>query len=219
MKTTETDAPGPEATAPPRRFRRLRRVLRPVQWAVNLAVAAGAMLAWTPAGDWLEKRLIAVDPPTKADYIVVLGGGHSRAVEAADLYRDGWAGKVIFTSRFDDADLLAEIARSHGVPKKDVITDRDAMRTADHPRTLAALPGVDKHAHRFLIVTSALHTSRARACFRRAGFRSVCMRAPNWEKGGRLAPRKKSLGVGPGNVPALVRELLAWGYYKLRGWL
>jgi len=218
MERTEPAEGSSQAAARPR-GRRLRKALLWVQWSIDAAVLVAAVLVWTPAGNWVERRLIAVDPLAKADYIVVLGGGYSRAVEAANLYRDGWASKVIVSSRGPQANVLSRIAQSYGVPQEAILVDPLAGRTADHPHTVQKLPGLDRQADRFLIVTSPLHTSRAQACFQHAGFRNVRMRVPNWQAGGRFDPRRPGRGTRLGDLPTMMRELLAWAYYKLRGWL
>ena len=152
---------------------------------VNLAVAGGLILVFTPAGDWLGNALISVDPLAKADYIVVLGGNRERGVEAANLYREGWAPKVIVTSTRDSVGGLAGIVKAYGVPADDILIDGEATRTANHPEAVARLPGVDKKTDRFIVLTSPYHTSRSRACFQRDGYEHVCMQSLGWSAGGR----------------------------------
>lgn len=184
---------------------------------VNLTVVGGILLVFTPAGDWAMERLIHVDPLERSDYIVVLGGDKERAAEGARLYRDGWAKKVIVTSGGDSAEQLGRTVEMYGVPRCDILIDRDARCTADHPRTIASVSGVDVGEDSFIIVTSMCHTSRARRCFAKQGYRKVCMRAPDWIMQNQLRPpahgwtgRAKHLG------PALY-EYAAWAYYALRG--
>jgi len=205
--------------ATPAKRSRARRLLRCAQWALNLLVLAAAVFVLTPIGDWTAGLLVDVDPLVKADCIVVLGGNRGRAVEAARLYREGWAERVIVTSTTDGAGPLAEVAIEYGVPREKVVIDNKATRTADHPRTVAALPGVDKAASRVLIVTSPLHTRRARACFRQAGYRRICMRAPAWELDEELRLLPQDVKGRARRLPSVVYEALAWVYYKLLGWI
>lgn len=176
-----------------------------------------AVLVVTPLGDRLSERLITVDPLAKADFIVVLGGGHERAVEAARLYRDGWAPKVVVSSAGHWADDLADIVNAYGVPRSDILIDRQATRTHDHPRTVAQLPGIDPKSQRFIVVTSGYHTRRAANCFRQAGYSQLILRSPDWENGGRFAGERKWPDRFR-DIPAVSRELLANLYYSLRGW-
>jgi len=189
------------------------------QWTLNLTVAAVAVWVFTPAGDWHARKLVRVDPPGQADYIVVLGGGHDGAVEAAALHADGVAPEVIVTSTGEGAETFVRILTAYGVPAGAIRADPNAARTADHPRTVAALPGVDKQADRFCIVTGVLHTSRARACFERAGYRHVAMAAPRWQFAGPLAPAEGAWAHRVQRLPAAIYETVAWAYYRLRGWL
>jgi uncharacterized SAM-binding protein YcdF (DUF218 family) len=172
----------------------------------------------TPVGDWVGDLLVDVDPLVRADYIVVLGGDPERAVEAARLYREGWAGTVIFSSLAQHVGEDVEIARMYGVPTEAILVDGRARRTVNHPETIALLPGVDREKDRFLLVSGLYDTSRAKACFLRAGYRHASMRAPGWRlyewerlPRGRMK-RARDLSIK-------VYETLAWGYYKVRGWL
>ena len=192
---------------------------RLAQWGVNLTVLAVLALVFTPAGDWLGDSLVDVDPLARADYIVVLGGRRERAVEAANLYRRGWAPKVIVTSTKASAPGLAKVVEAYGVPKEDILIDSAAVRTASHPKTVAAVPGVTPATDRFIIVTSSYHTSRSRACFELGGYKHICMHAPGWRDGGRH-------GAGPGawslraeTLAAKIYEVLAWAMYSVRGWV
>jgi len=203
----------------PRRSR-VRRIAVFVQWIVNLVALLCIALVFTPAGDWLGDALIDVDPLTeKADYIVVLGGDHERGVEAANLYREGWAPKVLVTSSREDAAALAEVVKACGVPVGDVLIDGEATRTADHGETVARLPGIDKLANRFIIITSPYHTSRAKACFQRDGYRHICMQGPRWRAGGRYMPDEFGWTQRAATLGSKLYEVLAWAMYRVRGWL
>ena len=177
-----------EAHEPTRKKSVLSRLLKILQWTASAVVVLALVYVFTPVGDWIGHRLIVVDPLAEADYIVVLGGDRARAVEAANLFRRGWAKKVIFSSHDEGADDLAATARAYGLPAAAVLLDRQAARTASHPRTVAQLPGVRKDADRFIILTSPYHTARVRGCFMKAGYRNIIMRGLNWRRGGQFAP-------------------------------
>ena len=186
---------------------------------VNLIVVLCLVLVFTPAGDWLGDALISVDPLTKADYIVVLDGNRERGVEAANLYRQGWAPKVIVSSTRDGAPELAEIVKAYGVPVDDILIDGETTRTATHPETVARLPGVDKKTDRFIVLTSQYHTSRSRACFQRAGYVHVCMQSPGWRIGGRYRDSETGWGQRAATLVTKLYEVLAWAMYRVRRWL
>jgi uncharacterized SAM-binding protein YcdF (DUF218 family) len=219
MKQTTPSENASRSSAEHPRRRLPRKLLRCAQWIVNVAVLVVALMALTPAGDLPERWLIATDPLAKADCIVVLGGGGERAVEAARLYREGWAPRVIFSSVGADADWLARIARSCGLPEQAVVVDPRATRTADHPRTIAALGEFDRRTHRFIIVTSAFHSSRAKACFEKAGYRHIRVRTPRWTTRGAFDRGYRDWATRMCNLPLELREAAAWLYYRLRGWV
>ncbi len=218
MTDTTASESSPETSAAPRPKRPLRRLLRLCQWTVNLCFFPVAVLAFTPLGYRLGRTLIAVDPIAKSDYIVVLGGDNSRAVEAAQLYREGWAPKVIVTSN-RDAKLLGAVAKAYGVPEAALLIDETSRRTAYHPGAVGKLEGIDKRRSRLIVVTTAFHTSRAKACFVRAGYRNIRMRIPRWEAGGEYEAPRRGFTSPIRDLPAIIYELLAWVRYKLSGWV
>jgi len=214
--TVKTSADTPD-DRPRRSF--LRRLVSIVQWMVNLTVLLCLILVFTPAGDWLGDALISVDPLEKADYIVVLGGNYERSVEAANLYREGWAPKVIVSSLRRSVGGLADVVKAYGVPADDILIDGAATRTADHPRTVARLPGVDKKSDRFIVLTSSYHTSRSRACFDRGGYEHICMQSPGWCAGGRYTGTPSHWSQRAATLTAKFYEVLGWAMYRIRGWL
>jgi uncharacterized SAM-binding protein YcdF (DUF218 family) len=210
----------PKGKAPPARKRRwLRRLWRIWLWTVHILLVLFLLYALTPVGAYVSESLIENDPLAEADYIVVLGGNFARAVEAANLYRQGWAKKVIFSSTSENADALADVACAFGLPEEAVIVDRASFRTADHPRMVARLAGVRKGADRFLLVTSPYHTSRAKACFRKAGYKNVFVRGLSWHRAGSFGARRGARKGRIQDLPAVAHEYLAWCYYWLRGWI
>jgi uncharacterized SAM-binding protein YcdF (DUF218 family) len=214
----DSNPAAPDTDAGRRTAPRGRRFWRWLQGAVYLLVLAVLTLVFTPAGDWLGNALTHVDPLAQADYIVVLGGNDERAVEAAHLFREGWAPTVIVTSADEAADQLSKVAQAYGVPEAAILVDRRPVRTADHPATIAQLPGIDPaHAH-FIILTSSYHTSRSRAVFLKAGYRNVILRCPDWRAGGRLDTGKRDWAGRAADVASKLYETLAWALYKVRGW-
>jgi len=184
---------------------------------VNLAVLACVLIVATPVGAWLGDTLISIDPLEKADYIVVLGGAHERGVEAANLYRRGYAPKVIVSSTRDGVDVLADVVAAYGVPRDDILIDGKTTRTASHPETVARIPQVDVKSDRFIVLTSPYHTSRSRACFLKYGYKNVCMRSPGWRVGGKYGRggwARRSMALYE-----MVYEVLAWGMYTVFGWV
>jgi len=152
--------------------------------ALAFVLAAAALAAAAAAGafflaGWLDDP----DPPARAAAILVLGGDPSRALEAADLYRQGLAPKIYLSApvrelglrRLDEAGVVApreeELTRralvARGVPEAAIdLLGRDLRSTAREARAaaerLSSVPGA------LLIVTSPYHVHRARMIFRDA---------------------------------------------------
>ena len=216
----EVPAPSGEPVPAARKKNWIGRLSRAIGWLSAAMVAAGILLVLTPVGDWFGRDLAVIDdPPQEADYIVILGGNKERAVEAANLYRQGLAGKVIISSFPDDTEVLADVARRYGVSPRDIILDRHATRTADHPRTISQLAGVDYRGDRFIVVTSLYHTSRAKACFARFGYPRVQIHAPCWRLLDNAVPREREWKVRATELFPKAYEELAWAYYRVLGFL
>ncbi len=208
----------PPATAPAKRRGLTCRLGNLARWLCTALVLA-VLLLISPLGAGYGNSLIHVDPLVKADYIVMLGGGLERDVEAARLYQEGWAPKIIISIGGRDVDNSEEVLKSFGVPPGDIIVDEQPRRTADHPRTVAALPGVNPASQRFLIVTSPYHTSRSQAVFLKAGYKNIVMRSPRWRAGGDVCRPGNDVWGRLKELPEKTYEMLAWGLYKLHGWV
>ena len=198
---------------------KLRKLFWCIQWFINLCLLGALLIVFTPAGKWAEEKLVFVDKLDKADYIVVLGGDFDRTVEAARLFNKGWASKIIVTSNGQNADDMAALAVEFGVPRSSIIVEPNSKRTADHPDAIAKLSGVDKENQRFIILTSYLHTARARGCFKHNGYKRIIMISPAWRYGGTMGVEKDDWYLRFRNIPVMGREGLGWGLYKTMGWL
>ncbi|HEX2204409.1 MAG TPA: YdcF family protein [Longimicrobium sp.] len=173
---TQTPTPDP---APPKR-RRVRRRWRALAAVVALVVAAYLLRA--PILTGVARFLSTEDPLRKADIIFVLGGDVDvRPFLAAELYREGWAPRVVLprseTGRAaamgvmpHQTDVAANVLRRLGVPDSAVVvlhrpggstsTADDAALLADHLRRAPA--------RRVIAVTTRYHLRRTRWHLRRA---------------------------------------------------
>jgi len=145
-------------------------------WATGLIVFL-VLFAFINLGRWLIKE----DPLEKADAIAVLSGRMpDRALEAARVYRQGYAPRVWLTHStqpgaelkhlgvqyFGEEDYDREILEREGVPKGQIeVLDPPIVNTADEMKTIGgALKGNGLHS--VIIVTSKVHTRRTRALWR-----------------------------------------------------
>lgn len=130
------------------------------------------------------RLLVRQDPLAKADLVFVLAGTRvERWLEAVDLYKEGWAPRIVLSPGLTDpveahlrdrgvsypreGDLARDAAIALGVPASAVsvlpgTVDNTAAEAAALKRSLA---GTD--ARRVIVVTSGYHCRRARFAFRR----------------------------------------------------
>lgn len=156
-----------------------RRLRRPVTATVLV------LLAFITYGFVGLGRFMAVEDPLQpADVIFVLAGTRiERALEAADLYRDGWASRIVMTHQRPEpaARLLEErgvtipadedIARDalvrSGIPADRIeLPPRLHDNTAQEAQTLRELMQ-RRRWQRVIVVTSKFHLRRAGFALRR----------------------------------------------------
>lgn len=131
----------------------------------------------------LGRFLYVEDPLHPADAIFVLAGTYlERPLEAADLYKTGYAPRVILSSEIMDGGELAlmrrgidvlsraEVARDLlariGVPPERItVLEPIHNSTSDEARSLRDLATLH-HWRSVIVVTSKLHTRRARLAIR-----------------------------------------------------
>lgn len=152
---------------------------RPGLWILlaGLLFLAG-LLVFFNVGRWL----VAEDPPHKASAIVVLSGRMpSRALEAARIYREGYAPQVWLTHATEPGESLEKLSipfsgeeyynrlilMHEGVPEGAIhILDPSIMNTADEMLTIGQALSKEKQ-HTVIIVTSKVHTRRVKALWGR----------------------------------------------------
>lgn len=152
-----------------------------------LAILGLVVVAWVvhrPLLGLVGGALVVQDPLEHADAIVVIAGGTpAREALAADLYRQGWAPRVIVSRPFTTnsirqltalgvrlLDLQGEsrmVLEKYGVPRDHIIAIAEPARTTEPEIEL-----VSKRAHaegykRVILVTSPQHTRRVKVIWNR----------------------------------------------------
>ena len=137
-----------------------------------------------------EGQYTAFDPATadkeKLRFVVVLGGGYThatrqplasqlgaftlpRVVEGARLWHALPHTKLVLSGKgwekIPEAEAMASMAESLGVPRAQMVLEIESSNTAQHPHNLSAILKKDA----FVLVTSAIHMPRAMESFKRAG--------------------------------------------------
>lgn len=152
---------------------------RPRVWlyAASAVVFAG-LFAFLNVGRWLEVE----DPLRKATAIAVLSGRMpDRALQAARIYEQGYAGRVWLTHSTEPGATMAklsvpfvgeeeynkEILVHEGVPESAiVILEPPIVNTADEMGTIGGALRKENEGT-VIIVTSKVHTRRVRALWNR----------------------------------------------------
>jgi uncharacterized SAM-binding protein YcdF (DUF218 family) len=132
-----------------------------------------ALLLFLNLGRWL----VVDDPLHKADAIAVLSGNMpSRALEAARVYRQGYASQVWLTHSTEPGAALAELSipfageefydkqilMHQGVPETAIqVLDPPIVNTADEMKIIGDALRM-RNLHSVILVTSPVHTRRVR---------------------------------------------------------
>jgi uncharacterized SAM-binding protein YcdF (DUF218 family) len=130
----------------------------------------------------LGKWLVVEDPLRQADAIAVLSGQMpGRALEAARVYKQGYAKHVWLTHSTEPGATLAELSIPYlgeesydkqillheGVPEAAIqVLDPPIVNTADEMKTIGAAMRKENQRS-VIIVTSKVHTRRVRALWKR----------------------------------------------------
>ena len=150
--------------------------------ACTVAVFALGAVSWFLRGQLLRglaNALIVQDPLSKADAVVVLGGGmQTRPFEAARLYREGYAPRVLVASpelrptdkmgiTAADTKVTKRILSKQGMPDSAVVEFGDEV-SSTHEEALALGSWIRKTgAKKIIIVSDPFHTRRVRWLFKK----------------------------------------------------
>lgn len=103
-----------------------------------------------------------------AEMIVVVSGGDTpaRTEKAVELYKNGWAPKILFSGAAEDkngpsnAEVMRDHAIQHGVPQSKIIIEQQAENTTENAKEVAGLLR-QYNIHDVILVTSGYHQRRA----------------------------------------------------------
>jgi uncharacterized SAM-binding protein YcdF (DUF218 family)/glycosyltransferase involved in cell wall biosynthesis len=138
-------------------------------------LAGYGVLFETPFVWWAAEPLRMAETPHQADAIVVFAGGvgesgkagggyQERVRRAVELYREGHARRLVFSSgyafAFAEAEVMRELATNLGVPDDAIVLETRAASTLDNVVfTSRILEGEGRRSA--LLVTSPYHSRRA----------------------------------------------------------
>jgi uncharacterized SAM-binding protein YcdF (DUF218 family) len=137
-----------------------KRLLQASLALIGLA-ALLALFAWS----FPQQVLCIESGPTKADAIVLLGGGsYERPARAAELFKEGVAPRIIITGAGDD-EINRHLLLKAGVPDHAIRVESASKSTKEN--ALFTIPLLrEDHATNVILVTSWYHSRRTLKCFR-----------------------------------------------------
>jgi uncharacterized SAM-binding protein YcdF (DUF218 family)/glycosyltransferase involved in cell wall biosynthesis len=210
------------------RLKRLyRRARRRTAQAAVAAAAAYLLLFHTPLVWWAAEPLRVAQTPVPADAIVVFAGGvgesgkagggyQERVKQAVDLYRQGLAKHVIFSSgyvfAFREAEIMRDLAVANGVPAEAVVLEQRAANT--YQNVVYSNEILQSHGWRsILLVSSPYHMRRGLLVWHRAAPQVVVVATP--------VPQSQFYEHGAGanleQIRGLLQEYLAIARYWTQG--
>ena len=186
MSALIDEAAGTRARAEGRWEVRLKRAYKMARRRTVAIVAAVAVLWFvlfqTPIGWRLGDPLLVREAPQPADAIVVFAGGagesgqagggyQERVKQAVDLYKAGYAPRMIFSSGFgfvfEEAEVMRGLAEANGVPPEAILLETNAKNTHDY--VVFANQILSEHGwRRILLVSSPYHMRRAVMTWRKS---------------------------------------------------
>jgi uncharacterized SAM-binding protein YcdF (DUF218 family)/glycosyltransferase involved in cell wall biosynthesis len=219
--------------APVRWEERLRRIYRRARRRAAQVVLTAALLYtvvfYTPLLWWAAEPLRVSTPPRHADAIVVFAGGvgesgragggyQERVKQAVDLYRAGYAPRLVFSSgyvfTFQEAEVMKALAVANGVPADAIVLEKRAANTYENVRFVRDIL-VARAWDEVLLVSSPYHMRRATATWRRQAPGVTVVPTP--------VPQSQFYAHGRGatfdQVRGIVHEYVALAAYWWREWL
>lgn len=213
------------------RLKRTYRAARQRTVTIIAALVAAYLLIFqTPVVWMLAAPLEISEAPRRADAIVVFAGGvgesgeagggyQERVKQAVDLYHQGFAPRMIFSSgfvsvAFPETEVMRSLAVANGVPAHAISLESQARNTRDNV-VLSSQILVHERWRSILLVSSPYHMRRALLTWRRA--------APDIEVTPTPVPVSQfyahERGPSLDQIRALAQEYAAIAWYWWRGWI
>ena len=189
-----------------------------------------AILVFSPAFLSLAQPLVITSPLTPADAIVILGGGVKvdgrpseatleRVLYGVTLYHQGLAKWLILSTgakeKISEAQVMAAIARAHGVPQPALLLEEHSHNTYENLREVQQLLSLH-HWHKVIMVSSPYHMRRIALVHQKCFQSTMVLYAPAQPAGlyqfGTIRHRFWQ-------AKAVLHEYVGIGWYWLNGYL
>ena len=223
-----------------RRFLRFYRAAK----KKTIGIFAGSFFAWfiifyTPLIWMAAEPLKICDPAGPSDCIVVFAGGvgesgragqgyEERVQRAVELYKDGYANRIIFSSGYmyvyEEPLLMKALAVSLGVPDEAILIEDKAKNTYEN----AVFTGKilkKNNWKKIILVTSIYHTRRASLVFKKIAEDLRVLYVPPQKSLFYAHERIDAFGktkrqrANLRQIKGILHEYLGILYYKLQGYI
>jgi len=208
----------------------LYRIARKKIWSLAISCILLYLLLFnTPFLWFLASPLKISETPQKADVILVFGGGVGetgspgkstieRARYAAELYKQGYSNKILFSSgyayTYNDAENMKLFAVSMGVPEKDILLEQRA--NSAYENVLFSKQLLDKHHQdSIILISSPYNMRRVQLVFKKLDNNIKVIYAPVQDS----QFYNRSNGIKLEQIKAVIHEYLGIIYYLAKGYI
>jgi len=202
-----------------------RRIVRPV-----IYTAAALLLVFcTPAVWFLAEPLKISEEPQKADAIVVFAGGagesgkqgqgyEERVGYAVELYKEGYAKNIVFSSGYSyaikEVDIMKALAVSMGVPASAITLEDRSGYTYEFVKNTSDI--VRRNGwKKILLVSSPYHMRRASLVYDKLGEGVDVIYTPIKDS----KFYKHGFGASPRQIKGILHEYAGIVYYLIKGYI
>jgi len=206
------------------------KIARKKIWSLVIScVLLYFLLFNTPFLWFLASPLKISEAPQKADVILVFGGGVGetgspgkstieRARYAAELYKQDYSNKVLFSSGYtyvyNDSENMKLFAVSTGVLEKDILLEQKANNTYEN--VLFSKQLLDKyHQNSVILISSPYNMRRVQLVFKKLGNNIKVIYAPVQDS----QFYNRSNGIKLEQIKAIMHEYLGIVYYWIKGYI
>ena len=210
-----------------------RKIKRKALKVVFICGVLYYIIFYTPLVWFLAEPLRIDQNPQKADAIVVFAGGvgesgkagqgyEERVYRAVELYKQGYADKLIFSSGYsyflEEALVMKAIAVSLKVPEDSIILEEKAKNTYENVKFTKEILD-NKKMNSILLVSSPYHMRRALLVFDKVakGTKVICEPVPNSLF--YAHPDKGWKKINLAQIKGMVHEYVGILYYWCKGWI
>lgn len=207
------------------------RVRNRIVIAVGAIALSAFIIFYSPIIWQIAEPLRISQDPQKSDAIVVFGGGVGeggspgkstveRAAFSADLYNEGFSGRIIYSSgytwRYNDAENMKLIATSMGVPENSIILDKKGDMTYRNVKFTTEILRKNNF-NKIILVSSPYNMRRASLVYRKIASDINVIYVPVSRP--HFFDRHTRTPIAIDQWKAIIHEYLGIIYYKLKGYI